>query len=43
MTINEYQKLAMRTNNEKCDACLHKNTNIGELITGVLGLTGEAG
>lgn len=43
MTINEYQKLAMRTNDGMCDNRLHEKENIGELINGALGLTGEAG
>lgn len=43
MTIIEYQKLAMRTNDGMCDNRLHEKENIGELINGALGLTGEAG
>ena len=43
MTINDYQSLAMRTNDGKCDERLSKKVNAGELINGVLGLTGEAG
>ena len=43
MTINEYQKLAMRTNDGMCDNRLHEKENIGELINGALGLTGESG
>lgn len=43
MTINEYQKLAMRTNDGLFDNRLYEKNNIGELINGALGLTGEAG
>lgn len=55
MTINEYQELAMRTNDGICNSrllgkCYTYTTNRkenrvdpGELINGALGLTGEAG
>lgn len=46
MTGNEYQKLAMRTNDGKANdrlALFLRSGNVGELINGVLGLTGEAG
>ena len=43
MKINEYQSLAMRTNDSKCDERLLERVNAGELINGALGLTGEAG
>lgn len=49
MQGNEYQKLAMRTNDnkgmERISTFAEKNNSIttGELLKGVLGLTGEAG
>lgn len=46
MTGNEYQKLAMRTNDGKAQLRLEQEMligNVGELFNGVLGLTGEAG
>ena len=53
MTINEYQHLAMRTNDEqgtdrllqriKQDTTFTNPDIIGELLNGALGLTGEAG
>lgn len=55
MTINEYQNLAMRTNDGLCNSRVlgkgltyttdrnEDSVNPGELINGALGLTGEAG
>ena len=55
MKINDYQKLAMRTNDGKCTARVREKIAEsyrapaftvpapGELLNGVLGLTGEAG
>lgn len=46
MTGKEYQKLAMRTNDEKADNRLavgFGEVSIGGLLNGILGLTGEAG
>lgn len=55
MTINEYQALAMRTNDGLCNSRLlgkgltyttdrnEDSVDPGELINGALGLTGEAG
>ena len=55
MQINEYQKLAMRTNDGKCTARVREKIAEsfrapafavpapGELLNGALGLTGEAG
>lgn len=55
MTINEYQNLAMRTNDGLCNSRLlgkgltyttdrkEDRLDPGELINGALGLTGEAG
>lgn len=42
MTGTEYVMLAMRTNDGKCDERL-KRRNFGQIINGVLGLTGESG
>ena len=52
MTGNEYQKLAMRTNDEKAgermnrrdfDARLYHNANLPDLFNACLGLAGETG
>lgn len=46
MTGNEYQKLAMRTNDGKANKRLKSRLRLGDaggLLNGVLGLTGEAG
>ncbi len=49
MTGNEYQELAMRTNDGGCKKrlinAIDKSTfiNVAELLNGVLGLSGEAG
>ena len=54
MTLNEYENLAMRTNDGSCcdkileainlyDSTLPLDVDPGELLNGALGLTGEAG
>lgn len=43
MKINEYQKLAMRTNDSLSNDRVKERVNAGDLINGALGLTGEAG
>lgn len=52
MTVTEYQNLAMRTNDGHCTGRVHdcimknlrrSNLNVGELLNGALGLSGESG
>ena len=48
MRANEYQNLAMRTNDGKCtvrliDACMYTGIDVGGMINASYGLSGEVG